>query len=175
MPSTTHYRPANRNTHPMVTRARTNSLKPKAFSTTLIPSPNNEPHTYKQASLHTCWQDAMQNEYNALMRNNTWSLVPCPSNVNIVGCKWIYRVKRKSDGLIERYKARLVAQGFSQEAGVDYFETFSLVIKPTTIHLVLSIAISNHWCIRQLDINNAFLNGDLLETVYMRQPQGLVH
>lgn len=106
------------------------------------------------------------------MRNCTWSLVPFPTNVNLVGCKWIFRIKRRSDGSIERHKARLVAQGFSQEAGIDYFDTFSPVIKPTTIRLVLSIAFSNGWCIRQLDINNAFLNGDLAETVYMKQPHG---
>lgn len=114
----------------------------------------------------------MQNEYDTLMRNKTWSLISCPTNINLVGCKWIYKVKRKFDGTIERYKARLVAQGYSQEEGVDYFETFSLVIKPTTIRLVLSLAISNGWGIRQLDINNAFLNGDLQEAVYMKQPRG---
>ena len=114
----------------------------------------------------------MKNEFDALMRNRTGSLVPCPTNVNVVGCKWIYRVKRKSDDSIERYKARLVMKGYIQEEGINYFETFSPVIKPTMIRLVLSIAISNHWCIRQLDINNTFLNCDLLEDVYMRQPRG---
>lgn len=111
-------------------------------------------------------------EYNALVKNGTRSLVPCPTNVNVVGCKWIYRTKRKSDGSIERHKARLVAQGFSQQAGKDFFETFSPVVKPTTIRLVVSIALSNQWCLRQLDINNAFLNGELSEVVYMRQPKG---
>lgn len=153
----------------MVTRARTNSLKPKAFSTSIIPSSPTEPRTYKQSKSHKCWQDAMQSEYDALMGNNTWSLVLCPPNVNLVGCKWIYKIKHKSDRSIECYKAKLVAQGYNQEE-VDYFETFCPVIKPTTIRLVLSITISNNWCIHQLDIYNSFLNGELHETVYVRQP-----
>lgn len=105
------------------------------------------------------------------MKNNTCSLVICPTNANVVGCKWIYRIKRHSDGTIVRDEANLLAQGFSQEAGVDYFVTFRLVIKPKTIHLVLSIALSQGWR-RQLDINNAFLSGDLSKTVYMKQPKG---
>ena len=156
----------------MATRARIDSLKPKTFSISISSTPTTEPHTFKQAIQHPCWQQAMQHEYDALMRNCTWFLVPFPTNVNLVGCKWIFRIKRRSDGSIERHKARLVAQGFSQEAGIDYFDTFSPVIKPTTIRLVLSIALSNGWCIRQLDINNAFLNGDLIEIVYMKQPRG---
>lgn len=107
----------------------------------------------------------MQLEYQALVKNNTWSLVPCTTNANPVKCKWIYRIKGNSNSIIERHKARVVAQGYSQEHGIDYFDTFSPDIKPTKIRLVMSLAISKGWCIRQLDINNAFLNGDLLEAV----------
>lgn len=116
----------------------------------------------------------MQVEYDALLCNKTWRLVPRPPAGNIVGCKWVYRVKRLADDSLARYKARLVAKGFNQEEGVDFFDTFSPVVKPTTIRLVLSVALSQHWSIRQLDINNAFLNGDLRETVYMDQPPGFV-
>ncbi|KAL4581705.1 hypothetical protein LXL04_006232 [Taraxacum kok-saghyz] len=165
-------RPSAPTRHPMVTRTQTNSLKPKTFTSTLSSSDPIESSTFKQAVTSPCWQEAMKCEYDALMKNKTWKLVPCPSNVNVVGCKWIYRIKRKLDGSIDRYKARLVAQGYSQAAGIDYFETFSPVIKPTTIRLVLSLTISQKWSIRQLDINNAFLNGDLVEDVYMRQPRG---
>ena len=84
-------------------------------------STSMEPRTFHQAIKHTCWQHAMQQEFQALMRNNTMSLVPCPTNANIVGCKWIFRIKRRADGSIERHKARLVAQGFKQEVGIDYF------------------------------------------------------
>ena len=142
------------------------------FNVDLSISSTIEPCLFSQTIKHKCWQDAMRAKYDALMKNNTWSLVNCPTNANVVGSKWIYRVKKRSDCTIDRYKARLVAKGFSQEEGVDYFDTFSPVIKPTTIRLVLSTALSQGWYIRQLDINNAFLNGDLSEVVYMKQPRG---
>lgn len=93
-------------------------------------------------------------------------------HMNIIGCKWDYRTKRKTDGSIERYKARLVAKGFNQVASEDFFHTFSLVVKPTTIRFLFSLAVSNWWTLRQLDVHNAFLNGHLSETVYMKQPPG---
>ena len=156
----------------MLTCAHTNSLKPKVFHACVSPSFFSEPSSFKQAIKSQSWKEAMQAEYDALMRNNTWTLVSCPANINIVGCKWIYRIKRNSNGKIERHKARLIAQGYSQEEGIDYFETFILVIKPTTIFLDLSLAISKGWCVRQRDVNNTFLNGDLQEAVYMKQPRG---
>ncbi|VVA38623.1 Hypothetical predicted protein, partial [Prunus dulcis] len=91
---------------------------------------------------------------------------------NIVGCRWVYRIKKNSDGTLARYKARLVAQGFSQAPGLDFSETFSPVVRHTTVRLILSIAAMNRWSLRQLDVKNAFLHGDLEEEVYMRQPQG---
>ncbi|CAM8888151.1 unnamed protein product [Rhodiola kirilowii] len=114
----------------------------------------------------------MHSELEALKKNATWILVPKPKDANLVGSKWIFRTKYKPDGSIDRYKARLVARGFNQRPGIDFFETFSPVIKPTTIRLVLSIAISRGWPIRQFDVDNAFLNGDLHENVYMSQPPG---
>ncbi|KAH9750608.1 retrovirus-related pol polyprotein from transposon RE1 [Citrus sinensis] len=114
----------------------------------------------------------MQEEFNALIRNQTWCLVPPEQNMKLVGKKWIYRVKQNSDGSINKYKARLVAKGFLQTEGIDYQETFSLVVKAATIRIVLSLAVMNNWKLRQVDINNAFLNGELSETVYMPQPEG---
>lgn len=108
------------------------------------------------------------------MTNATWDLVPRHSASSIVGCKWVFQIKRKPNGSIEHYKVRLVAKGFNQKEGVDYFDTFNPVIKPTAIRLVLSIAITQNWSLRQVDINNAFLNGDLEETVYMEKPQGFI-
>ncbi|GJS04238.1 retrovirus-related pol polyprotein from transposon TNT 1-94 [Tanacetum coccineum] len=94
-----------------------------------------------------------------------------------IGCKWVFRVKRKPDGTIDKYIARLVAKGFLQEPvpGRDYFETFSPVSKPVTIRIILCLALSNNWPLRQLDVNNAFLHGTLYEDVFMIQPPGYIH
>ncbi|KAF5785164.1 putative RNA-directed DNA polymerase [Helianthus annuus] len=116
----------------------------------------------------------MNEEFQALHKNGTWSLVPCVNNTNLVDCKWVYRLKRDAQGNVTRYKARLVAKGFHQQHGVDYHDTFSPVVKPTTIRVVLSLAVSHKWCMRQLDVQNAFLHGTLQETVYMKQPPGFV-
>jgi hypothetical protein len=114
----------------------------------------------------------MLDEFNALLHNGTWDLVPPSSSPNLVSCKWVFRIKRNSDGTVDRYKARLVAKGFHKRPGIDYKETFSPVIKPTTIRIVLSLAVTNGWPLRQLDINNAFLHGTLSEAVFMSQPPG---
>nr|GEV31206.1 hypothetical protein [Tanacetum cinerariifolium] len=120
----------------------------------LLPS-TLEPMTVNQAVKEPLWRQAMDDEYNTLLRNGTWELVPKSSHVPI-GCKWIFRIKRKPDGSIDKYKARLVAKGFLQEPGRDYFETFSLV----TIRIILFPALSHNWPLRQLDLNNAFLHGN---------------
>jgi hypothetical protein len=103
----------------------------------------------------------MQEEYDALQRQGTWSLVPPPPSKNIVGCKWVYKLKHNSDGSISRYKARLVAKGFHQQYGVDYEETFSPVVKPPTVRLVspwqsLSTGPSDNWMLEM-----PFLHGTL--------------
>jgi histone deacetylase 1/2 len=114
----------------------------------------------------------MKEEYDALIRNNTWTLVAPPAHKQPIGCKWVFRVKENPDGTIHKYKARLVAKGSHQQAGSDFTETFSPVVKPVTVRTVLTIAVSNKWPIQQIDVNNAFLNGILEEEVYMQQPQG---
>ncbi|XP_021767520.1 uncharacterized protein LOC110731910 [Chenopodium quinoa] len=116
----------------------------------------------------------MQDEYDALIKTGTWDLVPRPTGVNIVNCMWLFKHKYKSNGDLERHKARLVCDGRSQEVGVDCDETFSLVVKSATIRTVLSLAMAKKWSIHQLDVKNAFLHGDLQETVYMHQPSGFV-
>ena len=109
----------------------------------------------------------MNAEIAALVSNNTWTLTPLPSNKRVIGCKWVYRVKYKADGFVERYKARLVAKGFTQQEGLDFTNTFSPVAKLTTVKTLLAISTVKGWHLVQLDVNNAFLNGDLHEEVYM--------
>jgi hypothetical protein len=147
---------------------------PQAF-TVSTSSPNIEPTCYSSASKHAVWRDAMAEEFNALLKNGTWILVPSTPSMNIVSSKWVYRIKRKADGSVDRYKARLVAKGFHQQEGVDFWETYSSVIKPITIRTVLSLAVSSGWVIKQIDVSNAFLHGLLSEIVYMAQPPGFVH
>lgn len=132
----------------------------------------DEPHSVGEALKSPQWSHAMENEHQALLRNGTWHLVPRPKGKNVIGCKWVYKVKRKADGSIERYKARLVAKGYKQRYGIDYEDTFSPVVKAATIRLVLSVAVSKGWTLRQLDVQNAFLHGILEEEVYMQQPPG---
>jgi histone deacetylase 1/2 len=141
----------------MQTRAKSNIHKPLKkldLHTTLSQHSDLEPTTSAQALKAPKWHQAMSDEFNALIRNSTWQLIPASSNQNVVACKWIFRTKRHSNGSIDKYKARLVAKGFHQRPDVDYYDTFSPVIKPTTIRLVLSIAISSEWTLRQLDVNN---------------------
>jgi len=116
----------------------------------------------------------MADEFQALTDNGTWRLVPRPPGANVVTGKWIYKHKFHSYGSLARHKARWVVCGFSQQHGIDYDETFSPVVKPANIRTVLSIAASRHWPIRQLDVKNAFLHGNLDETVYCQQPPGFV-
>uniref|UniRef100_A0A803P5L5 Integrase catalytic domain-containing protein n=1 Tax=Cannabis sativa TaxID=3483 RepID=A0A803P5L5_CANSA len=132
-----------------------------------------EPQSYKQAIQFKKWLQAMDNELLALITNKTWTVVPLPQNKRAIGCRWVYKIKYNSYGSVERLKARLVAQGYTQQEGLDFFDTFSPVAKMVTFKLLLAIVTIKQWHTLQLDINNAFLNGDLEEKVYMQIPQGL--
>lgn len=115
----------------------------------------------------------MQAELEALTANKNWTLVDLPPGITPIGNKWVYKIKRKSDDTIERYKTSLVAKVYNtQTEGVDYFDTFSPVAKLTTICTVLALTSIQKWHVHQLDVNNAFLHGDLHEDVYMVIPQG---
>ena len=121
------------------------------------------------------WQSAMDEEMQALIENNTCSLVPRVEEKQPIGCKWIYKIKRNVYGSIARYKARIVAKGYAKKYGIDYEETFSLVVKNTTIRVLITLAVSKRWSLYQLDVKNAFLNAELEEEVYIEQPQGYMH
>ena len=115
----------------------------------------------------------MKEELDALTKNHTQDLVTLFPRQSVVGYKWIYKIKTCSDGSIERYKARLVAKGFTQEYEIDYEETFALVARISSVRALLAIATASKWNLFQMDVKNAFLNGDLSEEVYMQPPPGL--
>lgn len=132
-----------------------------------------EPISYEEAASQPHWQDAMHAELAALEANNTWTLTSLPSGKQPIGCRWVYKIKRKSDGSLERYKARLVAKGYTQLEGVDYHDTFSPTAKMVTVRCLLTLAAAENWSLHQLDVHNAFLHGDLHEEIYMSLPPGL--
>ncbi|KAK9062643.1 hypothetical protein SSX86_019831 [Deinandra increscens subsp. villosa] len=156
-PSTTRPRPSNLRPNPK----QTERYNPSAFQTTttptdpvsspFLPPPTTEPRSFTVANKHIEWRRAMVEEFSALTSNGTWSLVPPVSGANIVDCRWVYRIKRDKTGA-----------------------PYSPVVKATTIRVVLSLAVSRQWALRQLDVQNAFLKGNLEETIYLKQPQGFV-
>jgi histone deacetylase 1/2 len=158
----------------MVTRQAAGVLRPRALSATEgEPRLSPIPTSVREALADPNWRRVMEEEYRALLVNQTRDLVPRPSGCNVVTGKWIWTIKKRVDGTLERYKARWVLRGFTQRPGVDYDETFSPV-KPATVRTVLSLALSRSWPVHQLDVKNAFLHGTLTETVYCSQPAGFV-
>ncbi|GJZ35561.1 ribonuclease H-like domain-containing protein [Tanacetum coccineum] len=158
----------------MITLSQSGIVKPinlLSLNTFLIsPIPKNPSDALKDPQ----WRNAMYAEYNALVKNGTWLLVPRLACVNMVRSMWLFKHKFYADMTLSRYKARLVANGSSQQLDVDFDETFSPIVKLATIRIVLSLAVSRKWPIHQLEVKNAFLNGDLSETVYMYQSPGFV-
>ncbi|GJS73533.1 ribonuclease H-like domain-containing protein [Tanacetum coccineum] len=126
----------------MFTRFRVGTNRPVERLTLHVSSVSPLPRSYREAFNDVNWQSAMRDEYNALIKNSTWTLVPRPPDVNVVWCMWLFRYKYLADGTLSRYKARLVANGSTQLEGIDVDETFSLVVKPGTIRTVLSLATS---------------------------------
>ncbi|GJR87104.1 ribonuclease H-like domain-containing protein [Tanacetum coccineum] len=140
------------------------------FATTL--NKYVEPTTYYDAVKDVSWVEATNNEIEALIRNNTWTLTDLPIGWKTIDNKWLYKIKYKASGHVDKYKARVVAKGFSQREGIDFDETFSPVVKMVTVRCLICIAVSNNWPLFQLDVNNAFLYGDLNEDIYMSLPLG---
>ncbi|GJY50235.1 zinc finger, CCHC-type containing protein [Tanacetum coccineum] len=118
------------------------------------------------------WKEAVQSEIDSIMHNDTWELTDLPPGCKALGCKWILKRKMKVDGSIDKYKARLVIQGFRQKEGIDFFDTYAPVARISTIRLLLALAAIHDLVIHQMDVKTAFLNGDLDEEIYMKQPKG---
>ncbi|GKE76500.1 ribonuclease H-like domain-containing protein [Tanacetum coccineum] len=156
----------------MVTRFRVGSNRPPECPNLHVSSISPLPKSYIDAFNDSNWQNTMRDEYNALIKNNTWTFVPRPMDANIVHCMWLFCHKYLADGTLSRHKARLVANGSTLLESIDVDETFSPVVKPGTIRTVLSLATSRHWSVHQLDVKNAFLHGDLSKIIYMHQPPG---
>ena len=120
------------------------------------------------------WKKAMNSEMESISDNKVWELVELPEGKRIVGSKWVFKCKVGANGVIDRYKARLVAQGFSQRFGVDYDETFCPVVRFESLRTLIAAAVQKGLMIHQMDVTAAFLNGKIEEEVYMRQPEGSV-
>ncbi|KAH9726925.1 hypothetical protein KPL70_008466 [Citrus sinensis] len=158
---------------PLRRSTRTRRPNPKYANAAIVEEVTGiEPETFEEASQSSEWMTAMKDEITALEQNQTWELVPKPKDVKPISCRWVYKIKHRSDGSIERYKARLVACGFSQQYELDYEETFSPVAKLTTVRVLLALAANKSWNLWQMDVKNAFLHGELDREIYMIQPMG---
>ncbi|KAG7588878.1 Reverse transcriptase RNA-dependent DNA polymerase [Arabidopsis suecica] len=135
---------------------------------------NEEPWDYNEAKESKEWRDACAEEISSIEKNRTWDLVDLPIGAQTIGLKWVFKIKRNSDGSINKHKARLVAKGYVQIHGVDFDEVFAPVARIETIRFILALSASNGWEIHHLDVKTAFLHGELKEVVYVSQPEGFV-
>ena len=162
--------------HPMTTRSQHGIVKPNpkyALAVDMSSTIPHEPKTIKTALSYPGWKTAMLEELVALHQNETWRLVPRTPNMHVIGSKWVFKTKLRPNGTLDRLKALLVAKGYHQINELDYTETFSPVIRPGTIRLILTVALVKHWPIQQLDVKNEFLHGYIVEDIYMEQPPGM--
>lgn len=141
----------------MITRSKHGIRKPNPryalMASKILPS---IPKTIAEALAHPGWKHAMMEEIESIYQNHTWSLTQATKDMNILGCRWVFTMKLKADGSLNKLKARLVAKGFAQEEGVDFTETYSSVVRTSTIRILLVVATSKYWSITQLDVKNAF-------------------
>ena len=153
------------------TRDKTLSQREYCFIIEEDPKTLNEAMASRDVAF---WKEAIQSEIDSIMHNDTWELTDLPPGCKALGCKWILKRKMKVDGSIDKYKARLVIQGFRQKEGIDFFDTYAPVARISTIRLLLALAAIHDLVIHQMDVKTAFLNGDLDEEIYMKQPEGFV-
>ncbi|KAG7571799.1 Zinc finger CCHC-type superfamily [Arabidopsis suecica] len=135
---------------------------------------NDEPWDYNEAKKSEKWKEACVEEISSIEKNKTWDLVELPAGAKAIGLKWVFKLKRNSDGSINKHKARLVAKGYVQRHGIDYDEVFAPVARIETIRFIIALAASNGWEVHHLDVKTAFLHGELKEDVYVLQPEGFV-
>ncbi|UYV60287.1 hypothetical protein LAZ67_1000726 [Cordylochernes scorpioides] len=154
--------------HPMITRSKVSNSQ---CNFALADEPSNYIDAITSSDSERC-KLAMDEEIDALNKNKTWTLERLADGHKPIGCKWVYKIKTESDGTIQRFKARLVAKGYSQIKNVDYFDTFSPVVRYDSLRILLSHAASERMFLKQFDVKTAFLNGELEELVYLEQPEG---
>ena len=161
--------------HQMITRSQVGTVKPNpryVLLTQKVSIP--EPRTIADALKHEGWRNAMGDEYESCKETNTFTLVPRTEDMHVLGNRWVHRVKLNADVSFKKLRSRLVAKGNEQEEGVDYLETYSPVVRMASVRTILHMATVLNWEIRQMDVKNAFLHGDLQEEVFMKQPAGFV-
>jgi hypothetical protein len=135
---------------------------------------DDEPRTFQEAKVSSKWMFAMDQEIESIEKNDSWELVEAPDNVNPIGLKWVFKIKRNPDGSINKFKARLVAKGYAQKEGIDYDEVFAPVARIETVRLLISLAAKEAWELHHLDVKSASLHGELKEQVFVTQPEGFV-
>jgi len=135
----------------------------------------DELSSVEEALEEDCWRKAMEAELESIEENNTWMLSELPKNQQAIGLKWVFKVKRDPSGSIVKYKARLFAKGYAQIEGVDYEEVFAPVARMETVKVLLALAAHGNWEIHHMDVKSAFLNGVLLEEVYVKQTPGFIN
>ena len=156
--------------HSMSNYVSYNKLSPTFLVFTSQLSSVEIPKKVQEALRVPEWRKAIEEEMRALEKNWTWEVTGLPKGKKTVGCKWVFTIKYNSNGTLERYKARLVAKGFTQTSGIHYLETFAPMEKLNIVRVLLSMAVNLNWPLQQLNIKNAFLNGDLEEEVYVDSP-----
>jgi hypothetical protein len=135
---------------------------------------DTKPSCHGEATGQEVWEDPMTEEYQSIMKNDVWDIVLRLEGKSVVTSKWIYKIKHAAYGSVKKYKARFMARGFSQVEGIDYEETFAPVARYTSICTIIALAASMGWRLHQMDVKRAFLNGEIVEEVYIEQPDGFV-
>lgn len=172
-PPIVHQAPPPEPVHPMVTRGKDGIRKPNPrYALISVTSQYPEPKTLAAALKDPHWNNSMKHEKNNMEITHTWDLVPPDPSIKPINCGWVHKSKLNADGTLNKRKSRLVARGNEQEEGIDFVETYSPVVRTATIRSVLHVAAVKGWTIKQLDVENAFLHGDLKEHVFMKQPPG---